>query len=112
MAFKDLPEHHSTQQAITRFCQGLADKAVASQVSNKVPATMEETINNAKWCQHVHQAVYGKKTEHTRVTLTNPRWLMCVNCGQHLNSLWPFKTREDCRRRPRSLLYQTRYMKL
>ena len=28
-AFKDLPEHYSTQQAIARFCQGLADKSVA-----------------------------------------------------------------------------------
>ena len=65
-AFRDLPEHYSTLQAITRFSQGLADKAVASQVSNKVPATMEEAINNARWCQHVQQAVYGKEKKYTR----------------------------------------------
>ena len=27
---------------------------------------MEEAINNAKWCQHVHQAVYGKEKKYTR----------------------------------------------
>ena len=65
-AFRDLPEHYSTLQAITRFSQGLADKAVASQVSNKVPATTEGAINNARWCQYVHQAVYGKEKKYTR----------------------------------------------
>ena len=60
-AFRELPEHYSRRQAITRFCQGLLDKNVASQVSSKVPATIEEAINNAKWCQHVHQTVYGKE---------------------------------------------------
>ena len=27
---------------------------------------MEEAINNARWCQHVHQAVYGKEKKFTR----------------------------------------------
>ena len=65
-AFRELPESYSVQQAITRFCQGLIDKEVASQVSSKVPTTMEEAINNAKWCQHVHQAVYGNKVDRSK----------------------------------------------
>ncbi|MCG8079185.1 MAG: hypothetical protein JAY75_23555, partial [Candidatus Thiodiazotropha taylori] len=67
-AFRELPESYCHQQAVARFCQGLADKAVASQVSNVIPSTMEEAINNARWSQHVHQAVYGKKKDRTRVS--------------------------------------------
>ena len=39
---------------------------VASQVSNNEPANMEDAINNARWCQHVQQAVFGKKKERNR----------------------------------------------
>ena len=39
---------------------------MASQVSNKEPANMEDAINNVRWCQHVQQAVFGKKRERNR----------------------------------------------
>ena len=55
-----------TLQAITCFFQDLIDNEVASQVRSKVPSTMEEAINNAKWCQHVHQAVYGNKVDRSK----------------------------------------------
>ena len=65
-AFRELPETCASQQAVVRFCQGLLDKDVASQVSNKEPANMEDAINNVRWCQHVQQAVFGKKRERNR----------------------------------------------
>ena len=65
-AFRELPETFANQQAVVRFCQGLLDKNVATQVSNKEPANMEDAINNVRWCQHVQQAVFGKKKERNR----------------------------------------------
>ena len=39
---------------------------MASQKSNKEPANMGDAINNVRWCQHVQQAVFGKKRERNR----------------------------------------------
>ena len=60
-AFRELPESYANQQAVVRFCQGLLDKDVASQVSIKEPASMEDAINKVRWGRHVQQAVFGKK---------------------------------------------------
>ena len=60
-------------------------------MSNKVPATMEEAINNAKWCQHVHQTVYGKKTERTRVVNSDPDEPMVH--GTYINALQSLRLR-------------------
>ena len=65
-AFRELPESYANQQAVVRFCQGLLDKEVASQVSIKEPASMEDAINKVRWGQHVQQAVFGKKKERNR----------------------------------------------
>ena len=66
IAFRELPESYANQQAVVRFCQGLLDKDVASQVSIKEPASMEDAINKVRWGQHVQQAVFGKKKERNR----------------------------------------------
>ena len=65
-AFRELPESYANQQAVVRFCQGLLNKEVASQVSIKEPASMEDAINKVRWGQHVQQAVFGKKKERNR----------------------------------------------
>ena len=65
-AFRELPESYANQKAVVRFCQGLLNKDVATQVSIKEPASMEDAIYKVRWGQHVQQAVFGKKKERNR----------------------------------------------
>jgi hypothetical protein len=48
------------QQAVVRFCQGAADKGAGSYASNIRPKNIEEAIDNMRWHQHNHQAIYGR----------------------------------------------------
>jgi hypothetical protein len=57
-AFRELPEKHMYQQAIVRFCQGAADKEAGSYASNIRPKNIEEAIDEMRWHQHNHQAIY------------------------------------------------------
>ena len=59
-AFKELPEKHSNQQAVIRFCQGLLDKEAGQHVCTLKPCSVEDAIDKVRWYQHVHQAIYGK----------------------------------------------------
>ena len=59
-AFRELPENHMYQQAVVRFCQGAADKEAGSYASNIRPSTMDDAIDQMRWHQHNHQAIYGR----------------------------------------------------
>jgi len=58
-AFGDLPENHMYQQAVVRFCQGAADKEAGSYASNIRSQNIDEAIDQMRWHQHNHQAIYG-----------------------------------------------------
>ena len=47
------------QQAVVRFCQGVADKDAGSYASNIRPQNIDEAIDKMRWHQHNHQAIYG-----------------------------------------------------
>jgi hypothetical protein len=59
-AFRELPEKHMYHQAVVRFCQGVADKGAGSYASNIRTKNIEEAIDNMRWHQHNHQAIYGR----------------------------------------------------
>ena len=69
-AFGDLPENHMYQQEVVRFCQGAADKEAGSYASNIRPKNIEEAIDEMRWHQHNHQAIYGRppRTEVKQVS--------------------------------------------
>jgi hypothetical protein len=58
------------QQEVVRFCQGAADKEAGSYASNIRPKNIEETIDEMRWHQHNHQAIYGRppRTEVKQVS--------------------------------------------
>jgi hypothetical protein len=59
-AFRELSENRMYQQAVTRFCQGAADKEAGSYASNIRPKNIEEAIDKMRWHQHNHQAIYWR----------------------------------------------------
>ena len=62
-AFGDLPEnhmYHMYQQEVVRSCQGAVDKEAGSYASNIQPKNIEEAIDEMRWHQHIHQAIYGR----------------------------------------------------
>jgi hypothetical protein len=60
-AFRDLPESHRRQEAISKFCQGCLDKEAAKQSCFVNPRSMEAALNLVKHHQYITQAVDGKK---------------------------------------------------
>ena len=62
-AFKTLPEHYSSKQAVVRFCEGLLDREAGLRVGMDKPANIEQAINSARWYQHLQQSVYGKSSK-------------------------------------------------
>ena len=58
-ALGDLPENHMHQQEVVRFCRGAADKEAGSYASNIRPKNIEEAIDEMRWHQHNHRAIYG-----------------------------------------------------
>ena len=62
-AFKMLPEHYSSKQAVIRFCEGLLDREAGLHVGMDKPANMEQAINSIRWYQHLQQSVYGKSNK-------------------------------------------------
>jgi hypothetical protein len=48
------------QQAVVRFCQGVAVKGAGSYASNIRTKNIEEAIDNMRCHQHNHQAIYGR----------------------------------------------------
>ena len=62
-AFKRLPEHDSSKQAVIRFCESLLDREAGLQVGMDKPANIEQTINTIRWYQHLQQSVYGKSNK-------------------------------------------------
>ena len=62
-AFKMLPEHYSSKQAVIRFCEGLLDREAGLRVGMDKPANMEQAINSIRWYQHLQQSVYGKSNK-------------------------------------------------
>ena len=61
-AFKTLPEHYSSKQAVVRFCEGLHREA-GLRVGMDKPANIEQAINSVGWYQHLQQSVYGKSSK-------------------------------------------------
>ena len=62
-AFKMLPEHYSSKQAVIRFCEGLLDREAGLRVGMDKPANIEQAINSIRWYQHLQQSVYGKSSK-------------------------------------------------
>ena len=62
-AFKRLPEHYSSKQAVIRFCEGLLDREAGLRVGMDKPAHIEQAINSIRWYQHLQQSVYGKSNK-------------------------------------------------
>ena len=62
-AFKTLPEHYSSKQAVVRFCEGLLDREAGLRVGMDKPANIEQAINSVRWYQHLQQSVYGKSSK-------------------------------------------------
>ena len=62
-AFKMLPEHYSSKQAVIRFCEGLLDREAGLHVGMDKPANIEQAINGIRWYQHLQQSVYGKSNK-------------------------------------------------
>lgn len=60
-AFRDLPEHHRMQEAISKFCQGCADKDAAKHACFEHPRSMQAALEAVKHHQYISQAVEGKK---------------------------------------------------
>jgi hypothetical protein len=42
------------------FCQGAGDKEAGSYAFNIRPKNIEEAIDEMRWHQHNHQAIYGR----------------------------------------------------
>ena len=62
-AFKMLPKHYSSKQAVIRFCEGLLDREAGLRVGMDKPANIEQAINSIRWYQHLQQSVYGKSNK-------------------------------------------------
>ena len=59
-AFPDLPESYVQKQVVMRFCQGSTDKDAGQHALNSRPQTIEQAIEDFKWYQHSHRAIFGK----------------------------------------------------
>ena len=59
-AFPDLPESYVQKQVVMRFCQGSSDKDAGQHALNSRPQTIEQAIEEFKWFQHSHRAIFGK----------------------------------------------------
>ena len=64
-AFKRLPEHYSSKQAVKRFCEGLFDGA-GLRVGMDKPANIEQAINSVRWYQHLQQFVMENPINGTK----------------------------------------------
>ena len=60
-AFKGLPECFINNQTVMKFCQGLIDTETAYHISMKEPKNIEDAIHGVRWCQHVREAIFGRK---------------------------------------------------
>ena len=78
------------QQEVVRFCQGAADKEAGSYASNIRPKNIEEAIDEIRWHQHNHQAIYGRPPR-TEVKQVSPGsynggearvWVLEANTGE------------------------------
>ena len=59
-AYKGLPETFTTEQAVNKFCQGMADKDAGHHVCMQNPANVQSAIQLVLKYQQVHSAMYGK----------------------------------------------------
>ena len=57
-AFKGLPEHHMTKQAVVRFCQGCYDKEAGQSACNLRPKSLDKALDHIRWFQYTNQAMY------------------------------------------------------
>lgn len=65
-AFRDLPESHRMQEAISKFCQGCIDKEAAKHACFEHPRSMQAALDAIKHHQYISQAVEGKKHSSRR----------------------------------------------
>ncbi len=60
-AFRKLPEKHSMQEAISKFCQGCVDKAAGKHACFGRPHSMQKAIDLVRHHQYDPQAVDGTR---------------------------------------------------
>ncbi|VDI13364.1 Hypothetical predicted protein [Mytilus galloprovincialis] len=61
-AFRDLPDNYMYTQAIWKICQGCSDKEAGQHGATARPTSVEAAIDQIKWFQHNHTAIFGKPT--------------------------------------------------
>ena len=77
-----------------QFCQGLADKETAYQVSLKEPKNIDDAIHGVRWCQHVRKVIFGTKRSEDRFIekqmgkVAKTQFPPALQCP---NSLWHFR---------------------
>ena len=67
-AYKDLPESHGVQEAVSKLCQGSVDKDAAKHACFEHPRNIQEALNAVKQYQYISQAVDGQKPRARRTT--------------------------------------------
>ena len=67
-AFPDLPENYVQKQVVMRFCQGSSDKDAGQHALNSRPQTIERAIEDFKWFQLSHRAIFGKSRKEVKQT--------------------------------------------
>ena len=72
-AFKRLPEHYPSKQAVIRFCEGLLDREAGLHVGMDKPANIEQAINSVRWFQHLQQS---NKRDHKKKARS-----LCKGCS-------------------------------
>ena len=81
-AFRDLPEHFSNRQAVSKFCEGLVDKEAGFTVAMSKPSTIEEAMSGIRWYQHLHQSAYGGTKKAGRGTANNNANVYAMQRGE------------------------------
>ena len=67
-AYRDLPESHRVQEAVSKFCQGCVDKNAAKHACFEHPRNIQEALNAVKHHQYISQAVDGQTTSGRRTS--------------------------------------------
>jgi hypothetical protein len=52
-AFAEVPETYANKQTVTRFCQGLLDKAAGLHIIMQRPDSIQEALTAVEWYQHM-----------------------------------------------------------
>ena len=61
-AFPGLPDEYVQGQIVNKFCQGGYDKEAMQHTMNSRPKTLDEALEEARWYQHSHRAIFGARS--------------------------------------------------